>query len=214
MMVCQAVIFDMDGVLVDTEELWAQAEIEVFSSLGVELTAEGLERTRAMTTADVTAFWYSRFPWKHEPPEVAEQKVVSRVIELIRCTDCTIEGVLPFIEQLKSRNLKIGLATNSPARVIPPVLQKTGLENMFDVVCSAEHEEKGKPHPAIYLQAARRLKTPPSGCAVVEDSLYGMQAAKSAGMRVVAFLPDAGEQNCELADHVITTFENAESLLF
>ena len=97
----KAIIFDMDGVLVDSEGYWKQAEFEVFTSLGVEVTEEHANLTKSMTTFEVTQFWYDKFPWKNVDLEVVEQLVVSRVIALIEAEDCLIVGVKPFIEKLK-----------------------------------------------------------------------------------------------------------------
>jgi len=95
----KAVIFDMDGVIVDSEELWKQAEKEIFSALGVIVTDEYAGLTKSMTTSEVTKFWYDKFPWQDEGLDVVEQMVVSRVIELLGTEDCLINGVKEFIEK-------------------------------------------------------------------------------------------------------------------
>lgn len=110
----KAFIFDMDGVLVDSEGYWKQAEFEVFTSLGVKVTEDQAKLTKSMTTFEVTQFWYEKFPWDNVDLEVVEQLVVSRVIALIETEDCMIKGVKTFIEKLKVKEYKIGLATNSP----------------------------------------------------------------------------------------------------
>src|ERR1044072_1742139 len=114
----KAVIFDMDGVLIDSEKFWAQAEKEVFGSLGVKVTEEYCAETKSMTTSEVTQFWYAKFPWKEKELQDVEQMVVSRVMELIEREECHIEGIKNFIEALKAKNYKIGLATNSPEKII------------------------------------------------------------------------------------------------
>lgn len=146
----KAIIFDMDGVIIDSEKYWKQAEYEVFTSLGVKVTNEDSEMTKSMTTSEVTKFWYGKCPWENKDLNIVEQMVVSRVIEFIETEDCQINGVKSFIEKLKTNNYKIGLATNSPHRIIPVVLNKLGISHLFDSVISAEFEEKGKPDPAIY----------------------------------------------------------------
>lgn len=182
-----AIIFDMDGVIIDSERFWQQAEEEVFSSLGVTITEEFSAQTKTMTTEEVARFWYEKYPWQSAGLQQAEQMVVTRVIELIGQEDCAIEGVKAFIERHREKGFKIGLATNSPQRIIPIVLNKLGITHLFDAVSSAEFEEKGKPDPAVYVTTARKLSVHPSECYVIEDSHAGMLAASRAGMNVIAY---------------------------
>ena len=202
----KAVIFDMDGVLVESEAIWKQAEYEVFSSLGVSVTEENSSYTQSMTTKEVTAFWYQKFPWKETPLSEVEEMVVRRVMELILLKDCATLGISAFIKNLKERNFKIGLATNAPEKIIPVVLKKTGTESLFDSVSSADFEEKGKPHPAIYLNTAKKLKVMPEECAVIEDSETGMEAAKKAGMSVIAYTNGKNTVSLQWADYQIEGF--------
>ena len=206
----KAVIFDMDGVIVDSEKFWKQAENEVFTSLGVKVTDEHSKITRSMTTFEVTKFWYDKYLWRNKDLNVVEQMVISRVIELIDAESCEINGVKPFIEKLKNKNYKIGLATNSPNRIISVVLRKLDILHLFDSITSAEFVKKGKPDPAIYYQAAEKLGTNPKDCIVIEDSYTGMLAPKNAGMTVVAFTNGNKEIDFEIADYKIDCFEDKE----
>ncbi|WP_461634326.1 hexitol phosphatase HxpB [Labilibaculum euxinus] len=206
----KAIIFDMDGVIIDSEKYWKQAEYEVFTSLGVRVTDEYSKITKSMTTAEVTQFWHDKYPWKNKDAAVVEQMVISRVIELIETENCQINGVKSFIEKLKRRKYKIGLATNSPSRIIPVVLKKLDILHLFDSILSAEFEKKGKPDPAVYYRAAEKLFTNPEDCIVIEDSYTGMLAAKNAGMTVVAFTNGNKEIDCKIADYKIDSFENNE----
>ncbi|HBG40378.1 MAG TPA: hexitol phosphatase HxpB [Porphyromonadaceae bacterium] len=184
----KAIIFDMDGVIIDSEKLWKRAEYEIFSSLGVNVTDSDSELTQTMTTAEVTRFWYSKYPWQNISLREAEQRVVSRVIELIDTEDCRIEGVKSFIEKLKEMGLKVALATNSPSEIIPFVLKKLEITHLFDVISSADLVDKGKPAPDIYYYTARKLAVDPKYCIAIEDSYTGMSAAKTARMTVIAFI--------------------------
>jgi len=197
----------MDGVIIDSEKLWKQAEKEVFSSLGVNVSDTDSEITKSMTTSEVTQFWFDKFPWKNNKMEDVEQRVISRVIELIHSEDCKINGVKEFIEKLKKKNFKIGLATNSPYEIIPTVLQKLDVLELFDTISSAEHEINGKPHPAIYLKTAAKLNIAAENCIAIEDSYSGMLAAKNAGMKVIAFTNGNIEINFDIADLKINHFE-------
>ena len=204
----KAVIFDMDGVIVDSEGIWKQAEAEVFTALGVDVTDEYSEITKSMTTSEVTKFWFDKFSWKNKSLDTVEQMVVSRVIALIDTKDCQINGVKEFLETLKAKNYKIGLATNSPNRIIPAVLKKLDILHLFDTVSSAEFEDNGKPDPAIYLTTAAKLKVAANECIAIEDSYSGMLAAKNAGMTVVAFTNGDTEIDFEIADYKIDTFKD------
>lgn len=207
-MIQKAVIFDMDGVLVDSEKLWKQAEKEVFSSLGVNVTDTDSEVTKSMTTAEVSQFWFNKFPWQSKTLEAVEQMVISRVMELIMTEDCKIDGIKEFIEKLKINNYKIGLATNSPYKIIPIVLGKLEIAGLFDVISSAEFEEKGKPDPAIYINTAAKLNVATKNCFVIEDSNSGILAAKKAGMTVIAFTNRNPEIFFDIADLTINQFDN------
>ncbi|MCA0232128.1 MAG: hexitol phosphatase HxpB [Bacteroidetes bacterium] len=206
MSVIKAVIFDMDGVIIDSEPFWKQAEFDVFSSLRVIVSEEFTPITQTMTTAEVADFWFKKYPWENVSLKEVEERVISRVIELIETNSCAILGIKGFIERLKAQGLKIGVATNSPYRIIPSALQKVDVYELIDVISSAEFEEKGKPDPAIYLSTAQKLAVAPSECIVVEDSHSGMLAAKKAGMKVVAFSNGQQHRTFELADFTLSHF--------
>ncbi len=206
----KAIIFDMDGVLIDSEALWKKAENEVFTSLGVRVTEKYAELTKSMTTSEATKFWFDKYPWENIDLETVEQMFISRVIDFIKTEDCEIDGIKLFIKKLKEKNYKIGLATNSPNRIIPTVLQKLAISHLFDSVSSAEFEEKGKPHPAIYFTTSKKLNTAPTNCLAIEDSYSGMLAAKKAGMKVAAFANGNKEMNYPLADYKIDSFNSRE----
>lgn len=210
----KAVIFDMDGVIVDSEHLWQKAEKEVFSSLGVNVNENLCEITKTMTTAEVTKFWYDKTPWQGKNLKEAEEMVISRVIGLIGENECEIKGVKHFIERLKSKGFKLGIATNSPHIIVPTVLHRVGVTGFFDAVSSAEFEENGKPDPAIYLRTSQKLNIIPENCIAIEDSYSGMLAAKRAGMKVVAFTNGNGNIEQGIADYTIDSFENYDVEIF
>ncbi|MDM1555150.1 MULTISPECIES: hexitol phosphatase HxpB [Chryseobacterium] len=210
----KAVIFDMDGVLVDSEGFWAKAELEVFSSYGVQITDDGAAQTKYMTTTEVTNFWYEKFPWDNLDVPLVEQKVVSKVIELIQVENCIISGIQEFIKALKNQEYKIGLATNAPLRVAEAVLEKLQIRDCFDTVHSSEFEEQGKPHPAVYLTSAQQLGILPEDCIAIEDSHSGLKAAKAAGMKTIFFTNNDNDINFEDADFKILNFTSAQLPVF
>lgn len=210
----KAIIFDMDGVLVDSEGLWKIAEREVFSSLGVKMNDTLCEQTQTMTTTEVTKFWFSRNPWQGKTLEEVEQMVITRVIQFIESEDCEIPGIKDFIKKFKSEGFKVGLATNSPHQIIPKVLHKLKVAHMFDAVTSAEFEKQGKPEPDVYLTILDRLKANKKNCIVVEDSNPGIKAAKKAGMKVVAFTNKGKNKNLTGADYILHDYRQWDKHLF
>lgn len=204
----EAIIFDMDGVIIDSEPFWKTAEERVFSSVGVTITPELGKITQALTTSDVTQFWYDRQPWESKTKKEVENEVISMVESLIQSEGKAIEGVQALLPQLKRLGFRIGLATNSPQRLIQIVLSKLGLSEYFDVVSSGDEEHEGKPHPAIYFTVAKKLGVDPASCLVFEDSHSGLTAAKRAGMKAIVITgqDDTKDPKFDMADGRIRNF--------
>ena len=184
----QAVIFDMDGLLIDSEPLWHVAEKEVFGTLGLTLTEAMCEETTGLRTDEVVAYWYAKQPWPGDRQrfEDVAHEILVRMQELIRTHGVALQGVDDILQLLQQRQLALGLASSSPPALIDTVVDKLCIRHYFRVLCSAIDEAWGKPHPAVYLTAAKRLGLPPRDCLVFEDSVNGIRAAKAAGMITVA----------------------------
>lgn len=182
----QAVIFDMDGVLIDSEPMWQQAELAVFSSLGVTICPQRQQQTVGMTTKAVTAHWYQQSPWSSMSLQQAEQAVLQHVARQITQAGVAKKGLLPLLNQLQQQAIPTGLATNSPGFLMDTTLHKLQIRHYFATHCSVEMVKQGKPAPDIYLLAAKNLGVAPEHCLVFEDSYTGLSAAKAAGMTVVA----------------------------
>jgi mannitol-1-/sugar-/sorbitol-6-/2-deoxyglucose-6-phosphatase len=182
----QAALFDLDGLLVDSEPLWHVAEIEVFGSHGVPLTAEMCTQTKGRFVSEAVLYWYERYPWESPGTDEVASEILDRVSELI---DSRLElkpGARFAIAECERRGLRLAVASSAPQRIIESSLRRFGLDSHFEATCSAEHEHAGKPDPAVFLSAARRLESEPGRCVVFEDSLAGVNAAKRAGMLCVA----------------------------
>jgi mannitol-1-/sugar-/sorbitol-6-/2-deoxyglucose-6-phosphatase len=185
----RAAIFDMDGLLIDSEPLWRQAELAIFASVGIEITDEMAEVTKALRTDDVTAYWYNHRPWSGPTLQQVENAVIERVGELMRTAGRAKDGVHEILERFVAGGYRIGLASNSPDSLIAIALDELGITGYFDTTASSVHERHGKPDPAVYVSAARRLGVPPAACIVFEDSVIGVQAGKAARMTTVAVPP-------------------------
>lgn len=188
-MALKAVIFDMDGMLTDSEPLWRIASVASLNAIGVPLTEAEAVATTGLRTDELLEHWYSVYPWPDPPRKVVEGQIESRVIELIRERSVPNPGVHEILETLSQAGYPLGIASSSASQVIQAVLETLGIAHYFSVVQSAEHEPFGKPHPAVYIEAARALGVPAVECVAFEDSPNGVIAAKAARMRCVA-VPD------------------------
>jgi sugar-phosphatase len=187
--VFRAAIFDMDGLLVDSEPSWRQAEREMFGAVGVEITDDMARVTAPLTTREVTEHWFRHSPWRGASLDEVEASVVRRVGELIRSSPRELPGVRSALAVCAKSGWRVALASNSPMVLCRLVLAELGIESSFDAVVSADDVERGKPDPAIYRRAARLLGVAEQECLVFEDSPGGVRAARAAGMTVVAIAP-------------------------
>lgn len=188
----KAVIFDMDGVLIDSEPMWQQAELNVFSQLGVDVNQQQTKQTAGMTTKAVTEFWYQQSPWQGQSLADTEAAVISQVAQSIASRGEAKKGVLRLLQQLRQQQLPTALATNSSQYLMDTTLDTLAIRDYFAAHCCVEMVAQGKPEPDIYLLAASKLGVEPAECLVFEDSYTGISAAKAAGMTVVA-IPAAEE---------------------
>jgi len=208
--VLQACIFDMDGVLLDSEPFWRQAEIEVFASVGLDLTEQDCMETMGIRIDEVVAYRHAQKPWDSPSQHQVAERIVDRVIELVRQRARPLDGVAEALAWFRERRIPLALASSSSLRLIRASLEALGLAEAFPIQHSAEHEELGKPHPAVYLATARRLGLPPSACLAVEDSLNGVVSARAARMSVVA-IPEpavAGDPRFVLADERLASLHD------
>ena len=201
----EAVIFDMDGLLIDSEPLWQEAEIEVYGQVGVPLTVEMTSQTIGLRTDEVTKHWHKRFPWKSpsqsEISRILDETVIKRIIEKGQAKD----GVDEAIKVCESLGLPMAIASSSPMKLIEAVIAKLGIADKIQTMHSAHNEEYGKPHPAVYLKTANELGVHPEHCLAFEDSANGVISAKAAKMKCIA-IPEANARDDKrfgIADIVI-----------
>jgi sugar-phosphatase len=208
----EAVIFDMDGVLIDSEPMWKIAMEEVFLSVGCNLTRKDFQRTVGLRLDEVISYWHKEAGWEEVSQKEVENRIVERMITLIQENGAPLIGVIETLNYLSEHSFKIGLATSSYHVLIETVLKTLNIQDCFEVINSAEDEEYGKPHPAVYLTVAKKLGVNPLKCMVVEDSLNGIIAGKAARMKVVC-IPEKThhpEPKLIVAD---ATFENMQQML-
>ncbi|MGK0138208.1 MAG: HAD superfamily hydrolase (TIGR01509 family) [Algoriphagus sp.] len=197
----KALIFDMDGLLVDSEPCWHKAEKSIFGSIGIKLNTAMCIETTGKPVADVILHWYEKKPWKNPDFDKLETDLFMEATAIIKKEAQLMPGVLIALEWAKSCGFKIGLASASPISLIKMALEKFTIQNRFDFYHSAEREEFNKPHPAVYLTVAKNLGIPIENCLILEDSGNGIKGALASGAQVIA-IPANEEFNKEKFDSV------------
>lgn len=206
----------MDGLLVDSEPLWHEAEVEILGALGVPIAAGDCRQTKGMFVREVTRHWHERYPWADPSTEDVAAAIVDRVIELVDAKGTLQPGVHRAIDLCRSHGLELAVASSSEHRLIELVLERFGLAGEFAFAHSAEDERYGKPHPAVFLSAAERLSAAPDRCLVWEDAPAGVLAAKAARMTCVAVPEPAerGHPGFAIADAVLASLDEADEALW
>jgi sugar-phosphatase len=182
----EAVIFDMDGLLIDSEPLWKEAEIKVFGSVGIDLTARSCEQTVGLRIDQVVDLWYSNHPWDNKTKDQVVCEIIEEMQILIRTKGVAKKGVDDIIRFFQKKELPMAIASSSYQVLIEEVITKLNLSDRIETYLSAEHEEYGKPHPAVFLNTAKKLDVFHEKCLVFEDSFNGVLAAKAGRMKAVA----------------------------
>ncbi|MBK9936242.1 MAG: hexitol phosphatase HxpB [Cytophagaceae bacterium] len=186
----EAVIFDMDGLLVDSEPLWHIAEKEVFAEVGLILTTEDCLKTTGVPTSGVFDYWYKKRPWLGKTKEELEELLFEKIKVLIKERAEPMPGVNEIIDFFISKGLKIGVASASPMFLIEIVLEKLQLNSKFDFYHSALLEKRNKPNPDVYWTVANKLGKPIEKCLILEDSINGVKGAVASGAITIA-VPEA-----------------------
>lgn len=190
----QAAIFDLDGLLIDSEPLWRRLEREVFAEVGVMLSEDDCRSTIGLRCDAVVSKWYEAYPWPSISPAEVQQRIEDRVCAVIRSEGQALAGVHHALEVVRDLGLLLAVASSSPASIIDAALERLEIGHLFPVRCSAAELAQGKPHPAVYLNAARTLEVSPASCVAFEDSMPGIESALAAGMKAIAIPDPAVEQ--------------------
>lgn len=200
----KAVIFDMDGVLIESEHLWRRAMIKGFKEAGMELSENDCRQTMGLRIGEVISLWQDHFKAYTYSAKELENKIISLLLDLINESGSFIQGIPALLAFCHEKRLKLGLATSSSQLLMNSILKKLDLEHTFEAALSAEYMKYGKPHPEVFLTCAENLNVSPQHCLVIEDSLNGVIAAKAAQMKVVA-VPD--EEHMHLAGFAVADYQ-------
>ncbi|WP_313124526.1 hexitol phosphatase HxpB [Pseudescherichia sp.] len=191
-----AAIFDMDGLLIDSEPLWDRAELEVISSLGVDVSRRHeMPDTLGLRIDMVVDLWYAMQPWSGPGKQEVTDRIIQRTLSLVEERRPLLPGVREALALCKAEGLKIGLASASPLYMLEKVLSLFELSDYFDALASAQTLPYSKPHPQVYLDCAAKLGVDPLTCVALEDSVNGMIAAKAARMRAIVVPAEENRQD-------------------
>jgi len=184
----KAIIFDMDGVMVDSEHLWERAETILLSRRNIKYNAQYRDQIVGLNQHDSGKLLIKTFSLN----ESIEKVVSERIDILFELYDNQLKlntGLIKLLEKLKKNNFLLAVASSSPNKVVSYVVDKFKLSNYFHAIISGDNAAEGKPHPEIYLKTAQKLSTAPKSCVAIEDSINGLISAKEAGMYCIA-VPD------------------------
>jgi sugar-phosphatase len=211
-----AVIFDIDGLLINSEPLWNKAATEIFRQYGIQLSEEQYAITTGLRSKEFVAHWLLLHKVPASEFDRAEQKVITLALDMIDKEATLMPGVQNVFEFFIKKDFKMGLATSSPIELIEWVKDKLGIRSYIHASCSAQQLPFAKPHPQVYLDCAAAMHTNPLACICFEDSFYGMIAAKAARMTCVV-VPSAEHLKLEhwgAADLKLSSLQNFGALHF
>ena len=185
----KAVIFDMDGVLVDSEPLYYRADQKMFADLGVPFTQADVHGLVGVNSRAGAAGILERHPELSYSVEEMDAIYRASLLNALKTSEelCLIPGVLDWIKKLRADGYRVAVASSSTAPMVAYIMERFGLNRLMDAVINGEMVRVAKPDPEIFLLAAQKIDVPPEHCTVIEDSTFGIRAAKAAGMRCLAY---------------------------
>ena len=181
-----AVVFDMDGVLVDTEHVWDEVREQLTADWGGRYTPDAQRAMMGMSSPEWSRYMHEVVGLPQSPEEI-NAEVVRRLLERYRAELPIVPGAVRAVRALGAAGLVLAVASSSNRPLIDAVLESAGIADAFAATVSSEEVALGKPAPDVYLEAARRLGVDPSACVAIEDSSNGLRAAHAAGMGVIAY---------------------------
>jgi len=209
------VIFDMDGLLIDSEPCWQEAGMETMQRFNVKLTNEQYHNSTGLRTSEWIDHWFTHFNIDMKYAAEAEQTIVAAAINKIKAKARPLPGVQHIINFFRQQQFKIGIASSSPMELINVVTGLLEIDNWVTARASAENLPYGKPHPLVFLNCAELLHSNPTDCICFEDSFNGMIAAKAARMKCVVVPAYEQQQHNKwsAADLKISSLQNFNGLL-
>lgn len=210
-------VFDLDGLLMDSEPVWSWAQRKMFAEMGVELTQAMQWATTGMRMREALEIWSGFFPGTAMDPASMRARLVELVGGSLKESGLPKAGAIRAIELCHASGCRIAIASSAPPEIIAAAVDRMemvrpGMRGWLGEILSAENEVHGKPHPAVYLSAAGRLGLAPGECIAFEDSVFGLRSAHAAGMHCVA-VPEEhnrGRMEYAIAHRVLESLDEFE----
>jgi HAD superfamily hydrolase (TIGR01509 family) len=207
----KAVIFDLDGVLIDSEPLHCMADSQLLKDLGVDAPAKYFDRFAGWTDSAMWEAIKGDYFIKESIDELKAMQVPIKLKLLSKAGLKPIQGTTELLEEIMKNLIPIAIASSSPRLFIEAVVEKIGIGQYFEIIVSGEEVGRSKPEPDIFLKAARLLNVNPSECLVVEDSKSGTIAAKKAGMTCIGYRNvNSGDQDLSQADFIVKEIKDID----
>jgi sugar-phosphatase len=211
----KAAIFDMDGLLVDSEPLWKRTVVKAYKRIGIDIMSVHHRQMAGRTTIENAEYFYSQQPWEGPTPQELADSIVNEVLASIKAESRLMPGVHQALQVCKKASLPVAIASSSPMLLIDAVVDALKIREHFDHIYSAQFESYGKPHPGVFLKVAEHFGVSPRDCLVFEDSPAGVLAAKAAGMKCIT-VPHPGDKGnpfVRTADVIIDSLEEFDQAM-
>jgi len=197
-------IFDMDGVMIDSEPLHLQVETQYFKAIGIDDCEQFLLRYPAVRLMDMLKAAVKEYDLKDSPYRMYDELLAAKLLAFEKSNLVSIDGIRELIEFLSKNDIRTAVASSSAKKLIELILKKLNILECFDICISGDEVKKGKPRPDIFIEASKRIGLAPYQCIVLEDSSFGVLAAKKAGTLCIGFNnPSMGSQDLKQADHIV-----------
>lgn len=208
----EAVLFDMDGVIIDSEPLWSKAEQQLLARRNLRYSPQLKTVMMGLDSSEAVGFLIKHYDLKESVGDVVEERnqlIAGLFREFLR----PMPHALQLVRSVHAAEIKTGLASSSPKELVDLALGRLNITGLFDLILSGDQVARGKPAPDIYLTAARKLGVSHESCLVIEDAPHGVAAAKAAGMCCLAISTSASEPELAAADRVVGDFDQVDLAL-
>ena len=208
----KAVLFDMDGVIIDSEPLWSKAEQQLLARRNLRSSSQLKTVMMGLDSSEAVGFLIKHYDLKESVSDVVAERN-QLVADLFRQFLRPMPHALQLVRSVQAAQIKTGLVTSSPQELVDLALSKLNITELFDLILSGDQVAPGKPAPDIYLTAAEALGVSHENCLVIEDAPHGVAAAKAAGMCCLAISTSASEPELGAADRVVRDFAEVDLAL-
>ena len=207
----KAVIFDMDGVIIDSEPIHFGVDMQTMREFGVNISKDELNKYVGTTNEYMLNDLINKYKIQKSIKEILEYKMELTIRRIKETKINAISGIPELLISLKHNNIKTAIGSSSPKELIITVIEKFQLGKYFDCIVSGDEVKEGKPKPDIYLEVSKRIGVNPEECIVIEDSRNGVLAAKNAGMKCFGFRNvNSGNQDLSKADIIVDSIRNID----